>query len=185
MLISVKGARALEEAGARKAADLVRRAEDLAGYAAEVQLRNIVRTALIECGTIDFLIAMGKVDDARAAYQVFLVLKDAELPVPRFTPIAQALIREARYSIGNRVWGCGLYYSVTTLMKIPFWKVEYLRSIVPLQRHDRVWFRRCMLTLILKNADTPFLRKVCNVRNVFTKQEHTRFLKDQRIVYVS
>ncbi|MFZ2555831.1 MAG: hypothetical protein WAZ27_00670 [Minisyncoccia bacterium] len=186
MLISVRGAHALEEAGAHRAADLVRRAEILSGRPAEMQLRNIVRTALTELSSVDFLIALGKVDDPYAAYQVFVILKEeARRPVPRLLPVARVLVQDVKYSLRHRVWNQGIYYGFLGLLTMPFWKAEYVRSIGPLRRHEKEWFRNCILTFILKHADIVFLRRTCNNRDLFSKKENDRFLSDNRIVYIA
>lgn len=186
MLISVKGARALEEAGARRAADLVRRAETLSGSPAEMQLQNIVRTALTELSSVDFIIALGKVDDPYAAYQVFVILKEkTQHPIPRFLPVARALLQDVKYSIRHRVWNEGIPYGFLGLLMMPVWKAEYFRSIGQLKRHEKEWFRNCVLTFILRHADIVFLRRACNAENLFSRKEHSRFLNDSRIVYVA
>lgn len=184
MLISVKGAQALGEAGAHRAADLVRRAEACSGRAAEMQLQDVVRTALTELSSIDFLIMLGKVDDPYAAFQVFVILEETRRPVPRFLPIARALVKDVAYSIRHRVWSESIFCGFAGIFLVPFWKVQHLRSVRPLKRHEKEWFRARILDFILKYADIVFLRRACNAE-VYTKKEHSRFLNDDRIVYVA
>lgn len=178
MLISVEGAHALEDKGATKTADLVRRTDSSKRRDPDA-IRKIVASAIFELDMADFYIVMKKIDDVEAIFQTFIVLGPA-LRVRKTTDdIVCDVVNDLDLPTIRRLPGEDILHTLLTALIAP-WVVLRDFHFRRWEVRNQDWLRRYFVTKLLEAGD-DVLRNARGSRHLFTPEEYDRLMCDVRL----